>query len=164
MLREISVVSMVRTLQYKELKNLPWEHGRCSFRISHKPKISAVVFRSGKVLIYGGNGGEAPNQFLSELNKKVGSDSCGEIHISNQVIRANVGGRVDLISSRGELLNCEYEPEQFPGLIIHGDDGLTMLVFSSGKVIITGIKGDVNSNPDLISEAVDWSNELVMVR
>lgn len=35
--------------------------------------------------------------------------------------------------------NCEYEPEQFPGLIYRAPGyELTMLVFSSGKVIISG--------------------------
>lgn len=35
--------------------------------------------------------------------------------------------------------HVEYEPEQFPGLIYRDDAG-TALIFSSGKVILTGFK------------------------
>ena len=35
--------------------------------------------------------------------------------------------------------NIEYEPEQFPGMIIK-EGGHSFLLFSSGKIILTGVK------------------------
>lgn len=34
--------------------------------------------------------------------------------------------------------NTEYEPEQFPGVIYRENDRITMLLFSSGKFVVTG--------------------------
>lgn len=164
MLLDVSVISVVRSLQCEGTKDFPWIMGRHSFRLSESPKISIVVFRSGKILIYGGDGAESQYQLLMDILNRVGSETSGALKVLNQVLKARVCGKVDLIASYGELLNCEYEPEQFPGLIVRGENGLTMLVFYSGSVILTGIKGDAIANPELISEAVDWSNELVMVR
>ena len=36
-------------------------------------------------------------------------------------------------------LVCEYEPEQFPGLICKRPEG-TVLLFSTGKMVLTGLK------------------------
>ena len=37
--------------------------------------------------------------------------------------------------------NIEYEPEQFPGLVYKPDDqNFTMLVFSTGKIVIMGVQ------------------------
>ncbi|MEA2004177.1 MAG: TATA-box-binding protein, partial [archaeon] len=39
------------------------------------------------------------------------------------------------------LDNCEYEPEQFPGVIHRIETPKTVfLIFSSGKIVITGAK------------------------
>jgi transcription initiation factor TFIID TATA-box-binding protein len=39
------------------------------------------------------------------------------------------------------LERTEYEPEQFPGLVYRPEDGdAVLLVFGSGKVVITGAK------------------------
>jgi transcription initiation factor TFIID TATA-box-binding protein len=41
------------------------------------------------------------------------------------------------------LEKTEYEPEQFPGLVYRPDNSsCTILVFASGKVVITGIKNE----------------------
>jgi len=44
----------------------------------------------------------------------------------------------------------EYEPEQFPGVIYRGEKG-TALIFSSGKVVLTGFK-DLGSMEAFASE------------
>lgn len=52
------------------------------------------------------------------------------------------------------LEDIEYEPEQFPGLIYrHPDLGTTMLLFASGKVIISGTT-DKNVAQDSVSSLV----------
>jgi len=38
-----------------------------------------------------------------------------------------------------QMERIEYEPEQFPGVIYRGETG-TALIFSSGKVVLTGFR------------------------
>ena len=47
-------------------------------------------------------------------------------------------------------MNIEYEPEQFPGMIIK-DEGYSFLLFSSGKIILTGVKNMESIKPALYS-------------
>jgi transcription initiation factor TFIID TATA-box-binding protein len=55
------------------------------------------------------------------------------------------------------LEDVEYEPEQFPGLIYKSDvSGSTILIFASGKIVITGVN-DRNS----AQEAFDSINTKV---
>ena len=47
--------------------------------------------------------------------------------------------KVNLDTIALESWNVEYEPEQFPGLVYRLDDlNTVMLIFRSGKIIITG--------------------------
>ena len=46
------------------------------------------------------------------------------------------------------LENVEYEPEQFPGLVYRTDSGHTILIFASGKMVLTGFK----NIPDAIEQ------------
>jgi transcription initiation factor TFIID TATA-box-binding protein len=48
-----------------------------------------------------------------------------------------------------ELLDFEYEPEQFPALMYRGADHM-ILVFASGKLLCTGL-----TDLEGVSEAVD---------
>ncbi|RZV12548.1 TATA binding protein of transcription factor TFIID [Natrinema hispanicum] len=44
------------------------------------------------------------------------------------------------------LENTEYEPEQFSGLVYRPDEGsATLLIFASGKIVITGSRGTETS-------------------
>ncbi len=55
--------------------------------------------------------------------------------------RANIGFRIDLDKLAIECFNVEYEPEQFPGLVLRLEDPKTsILIFSTGKMVITGAK------------------------
>ena len=56
------------------------------------------------------------------------------------------------------LENIEYEPEQFPGLVyrIH-DPKIVALLFSSGKIILTGGKNieDIKRGLDLLEQKLE---------
>lgn len=61
--------------------------------------------------------------------------------ISNVVATANLGKNVYLnaLAVGLGLESVEYEPEQFPGLVYRPQDlGGVILVFGSGKVVVTG--------------------------
>lgn len=66
-----------------------------------------------------------------------------EITIQNVVASCNLHTDVPLEKVAAILPNTEYNPEQFPGLVLRlKDKGITALVFSSGKIVCTGAKSD----------------------
>lgn len=68
--------------------------------------------------------------------------SISEIIVQNVVATGNLGTELDLnpLALAIGLEHCEYEPEQFPGLIYRDEYGSTILVFRSGSCVITGAK------------------------
>jgi transcription initiation factor TFIID TATA-box-binding protein len=64
-----------------------------------------------------------------------------EIKIQNIVATANLEIAVPLVKLAETLPNTEYNPEQFPGLVMRIKDPKTSaLIFSSGKIVCTGAK------------------------
>lgn len=64
-----------------------------------------------------------------------------KIKIENVVASAAVDAEIDLDKIAATLENAEYEPEQFPGLVLRlTDPKAAILVFSSGKMVCTGAK------------------------
>ncbi len=64
-----------------------------------------------------------------------------EIRIVNIVVSTSLEHDVPLEKMASTLSNTEYNPEQFPGLVLRiKDPKTTALVFSSGKVVCTGAK------------------------
>lgn len=68
--------------------------------------------------------------------------------VQNVVVTADFGERIDIeeLSERWKMI---YEPEQFPGAIlkINTPYEATVLIFASGKVVITGLKGSHQIKP-----------------
>jgi transcription initiation factor TFIID TATA-box-binding protein len=63
------------------------------------------------------------------------------IKIENVVASASLGVAVKLEKLVSSLDGIEYEPEQFPGLVMRlKDPKAAALIFSSGKVVCTGAK------------------------
>ena len=61
--------------------------------------------------------------------------------VSNLVVSADIKVKIPLERLVIEFPNVEYNPDQFPGAIWRLEDPpSTMLIFNSGKVIITGSK------------------------
>jgi len=64
-----------------------------------------------------------------------------EIRVVNIVVSTSLEHDVPLEKMASTLSNTEYNPEQFPGLVLRiKDPKTTALVFSSGKVVCTGAK------------------------
>lgn len=62
-----------------------------------------------------------------------------EIQIVNIVVSTSLEHDIPLEKMASTLSNTEYNPEQFPGLVIRIKDPKTSaLIFSSGKVVCTG--------------------------
>ncbi len=63
------------------------------------------------------------------------------VEIVNIVVSASLGHDIPLEKMAATLSNTEYNPEQFPGLVIRIKDPKTSaLIFSSGKIVCTGAR------------------------
>lgn len=82
------------------------------------------------------------------MAKKAAKDSkpAGkEIKVVNIVVSASLGQDIPLEKMAATLSNTEYNPEQFPGLVIRIKEPKTSaLIFSSGKIVCTGARTMAN--------------------
>lgn len=78
-----------------------------------------------------------------------------DINIENIVASTQIADELNIQQLADNIPDAKYNPEEFPGLILHFDVPKTAaLLFSSGKVICTGAKKieDVSSAIDLMRE------------
>lgn len=117
------------------------------FRLK-RPKTATLIFSSGKMVC---TGAKTEKEAVSAVRKvarelrKGGIPVSGvpEIHVTNIVGTANLGGYIDLdeLASQRVGGSILYEPEQFPALIYRWKDPkVVFLVFSTGKVVCVGAK------------------------
>ncbi|MCD6547397.1 MAG: TATA-box-binding protein [Nanoarchaeota archaeon] len=83
----------------------------------------------------------------SSKKKKVSKKSAPKkkypiIEIQNVVASASLHHDIPLEKVTITLPNTEYNPEQFPGLVLRLAKGKTALIFSSGKIVCTGAKSE----------------------
>jgi transcription initiation factor TFIID TATA-box-binding protein len=117
------------------------------FRMEN-PKIASLIFSSGKVVLTGIRDQEALKEGLSLIiaaMKDAGVKTYAEprVGITNIVCSYDIGKNINLnkVVITLNLENIEYEPEQFPGLVYRiKDPKIVALLFSSGKIILTGGK------------------------
>lgn len=70
-----------------------------------------------------------------------------KIRIENVVASVTVNQRIDLDKVARSLLNVEYDPEQFPGLVYRLKKPKTAtLIFNSGKMVCTGAKSEAEAS------------------
>lgn len=112
------------------------------------PKVTALVFRSGRMVVTGAKSTpdliKAVKKIVKMLIKyDVPITSRPRIQIQNIVASASLGAEIMLEKVAFLLENTMYEPEQFPGLIYRlTDPHVVLLIFSSGKMVITGAKSE----------------------
>jgi len=111
-----------------------------------KPRATALIFRSGKMVV---TGTKSVGQLIDAVKKiirtlvKHGIEIKGKprVQIQNIVAGGDLHSYVNLEKAAYYLEDCMYEPEQFPGLIYRmRDPRVVLLIFSSGKMVITGAK------------------------
>jgi transcription initiation factor TFIID TATA-box-binding protein len=113
------------------------------------PKAAFLIFTSGKVVCTGAKTIKNANMAIINLANTLRSIGCEkinpepEVHIQNIVATADLETNLNLntIVIAFGMENVEYEPEVFPGLVYRlGDPKIVVLIFSSGKLVITGGK------------------------
>ena len=129
------------------------------------PKIAALIFSSGKVVLTGIRNNKALTDGLAIIIKslkKVGIKPLKEpkVAITNMVCSYDLGRYINLnkIVVTLNVENIEYEPEQFPGLLYRiKDPKIVVLIFSSGKIILTGGKNleDVRKGLEVLEQKLE---------
>lgn len=124
----------------------PDEHTGMHVRLTNGALVT--LYRTGSYHIVGVNTQhelfEARAEFiewLQELGIELDPDGDG-FAVRNIVCTGDYGDSVNLnaLAIGFGLENVEYEPEQFPGLVYRPPSGdAVVLVFASGKLVVTGI-------------------------
>jgi transcription initiation factor TFIID TATA-box-binding protein len=156
-------VSKVKGVEYNP-ENFPG----VVFRI-HEPKVAMLIFSSGKVICTGARSPRDIEAAVKQLLKKLQEGGVKVkkepvVEVQNIVASSSVGVEVNLDQLAIECFNTEYEPEQFPGLVYRLDDPKTvMLIFRSGKMIITGAKNtrDIHRAAERTREMVHEYNAII---
>jgi transcription initiation factor TFIID TATA-box-binding protein len=113
------------------------------------PKAAFLIFTSGKVVCTGAKTVKNAEVAIINLANTLRSIGCEkinpepEVHIQNIVATADLETNLNLntIVIAFGMENVEYEPEVFPGLVYRLEDPkIVVLIFSSGKLVITGGK------------------------
>jgi len=112
-----------------------------------EPRTTALIFCSGKIVVTGAKSIDASmlasRKFAKILRKVEYMNASVKTHIvQNMVASFNMGDRIMLEKLASQhYRNLSYEPELFPGLIYRlTEPTVVLLVFFSGKVVITGGK------------------------
>mmetsp|Transcript_24827 Transcript_24827/g.77249 ORF Transcript_24827/g.77249 Transcript_24827/m.77249 type:complete len:243 (+) Transcript_24827:28-756(+) len=110
------------------------------------PKTTALIFASGKVVVTGAKSEEAARlaarKYARIVQKLDFPARFTEFKVQNMVASCDVKFPIrleGLAAQHGHF--SSYEPELFPGLIYrHQNPKMVLLIFVSGKVVITGAK------------------------
>ncbi len=111
-----------------------------------KPKSAVLVFSSGNLVCTGTKSiaqvKEVINSVIRQLKKiNVRITDTPKITVQNIVASGSIDIKLNLNFLALELMNTEYEPEQFPGLVYKLiEPNATFLLFSNGKLVCTGTK------------------------
>jgi len=112
-----------------------------------EPKATALVFRSGKIVVTGTRSAEEAKLAARKFGRvimKVGYPDARfkDFKVENLVSTFTVPFPIHLEQLYRDLpptMHSQYEPEVFPGLIFKGRTG-TLLIFVSGKCVMIGMK------------------------
>jgi len=112
------------------------------------PKAAILLIPNGKVVCTGAKTMEDVENSIKTVYVKLKSAGIKikpktNVETHNIIVSTDLNKELHLSSISKSLLleNVNYEPEQFPGLIYKMDEiGVTLLIFSSGKIVCTGAK------------------------
>ena len=134
------------------------------YRIAN-PKIACLIFSSGKIVITGVRNDKALADGLAIVIKSLKDAGIAplkepKVTVTNMVCSYNLERFINLnkLAVTLNIENVEYEPEQFPGLVYRiGDPKIVVLIFSSGKIILTGGKtlDDVRKGLDVLEKKLE---------
>jgi len=129
-----------------------------------KPRSTALIFRSGKMVVTGAKSTEQLINVVKKIiklliNAGIEIESKPRTQIQNIVASGDLNYNVNLERAAYLMENSMYEPEQFPGLIHRmKEPSVVLLIFSSGKMVITGAKEEKEVEEAVIKTAERLKN------
>eukprot|EP00911_Craspedida_sp_UC1_P000260 UC1_evm1s199 len=121
------------------------------------PHTTALIFSSGKMVVTGGKSEEDAWKAARRFARIVQKLGYTDVRFTDYKVQNMVGScdckfpiRLEGLAAAHQIF-CIYEPEVFPGLVYRMvEPKLVLLVFVSGKIVITGAK-----SPNHIYEAFE---------
>ena len=150
----VATLDLGRELDLRELSNsieaaeyLPEQSPFLLYRSVESDSLTVLVPTNGQISVVGARTEQELyditdefSQSLEELGIEI---ECRpeELVVRNVVANGDFGMELELNALALALgfESTEYEPEQFPGLIYRGRQNATVLIFRSGKFVITGV-------------------------
>ncbi|MFX1374620.1 MAG: TATA-box-binding protein [Promethearchaeota archaeon] len=126
-------------------------------RFNH-PKCAIIVFRNGKLILTGLKSFSHIELIIKRLILRLNDifsydikQNLTETRIVNIVVTADFFREIDLDAASMKLKNTIYEPEVFPGLTYNSisPTKAVFLIFSTGKIVVTGIREEKAIEPIL---------------
>mgnify|MGYP003406514703 FL=1 len=147
---KLFIKNMIQNINYKGnvsesvVKTLVFSKGKPQQFVDKKGKYTIIIFRSGKCRIMG---------CKKPLKKKYLQYPINDIVLQSSTLTVDLGEKVNLYKV-AKVLNrlAMFEPEIFPALRYLKYNPLCVNIFSSGKVVILGVK-QIKSHA-LLSEIV----------
>lgn len=145
---------MIVNINYKG-QLAPGELAKIDFQTKIKPPVqkvlktsfggSMLVFPSGKFRLMGVKNPLTSYENLPLLPATMTLQSC--------TITGNYGDRIHLSTLANDLTSrrCTYEPELFPAARLLDFNPLCVNVFSTGKIVILGVK-DLDGHEELLTK------------
>ncbi|MHA1612503.1 MAG: TATA-box-binding protein [Promethearchaeota archaeon] len=122
--------------------------GICVHLTAPNPKSTVLIFGNGKCVITGLKFSKDVPKVIEKIVDRFKAINIEitqepEYEVVNVVTSINLKQRINLDEASLLLTHSIYEPEVFPGLIFRVEDPKSVfLIFSSGKVVLTGIKSE----------------------
>ena len=173
--KEIKISNIVTTANLKQkvdiekFNDFPWGiydqatyHGICGYVKTPEMKGRVIIFASGKMISVGSNTIEDSIDKLNQtkfylLKEGLVKDIQLEPLVRNIVATISLDILLNLKKLAKTIPNSIYEPEKFAGLRMRIKEGLSALIFSSGKIVVAGGKSilEITQAYFLIKEILD---------
>ncbi len=140
---KIPLEKMIKYLEGTEYE--PEQFPGLVYRVKD-PKAATLIFSSGKIVCTGARSIEDVKKVIKKVistirKAKIGNPRKYTIQIENIVASAKLKSKLNLDKIAFEVEESEYEPEQFPGLVLRmKNPKVAFLLFSSGKIVCTGAR------------------------
>lgn len=134
---------------HDRLDNTEFNAGHTWLKMRIKPEDNYIAFyKSGKFLITGIKSVEKTEKLIKKVSSLLTNSGIenpvDKYDVTNIVLTEKINLDISLedLIFKLDTKKSYYEPEQFPGLF-YKTQGISFTIFSSGKIIITGVK-DIN--------------------
>lgn len=148
----VTTADLAQKIDITKLNDFPWGiydgvsyGGACGYVKTPEMKGRVTVFSTGKMISIGSNNLEDSVNKLYQAKFYMSQENLiSDIKLIpklvNIIATVSFGKSIKLIDLTKLIPNSTYQPERFSGLIFRINEGLSTLIFSSGKVVITGAK------------------------